>query len=90
MKKGNYKYRIKTLKEFETEYGKHWRDEMNYDLSFPDCMDFLLGTDIIDERGKYFKLECGDRIHHRDWTIISCMVKKIIISPTYKKIELKY
>lgn len=41
------KYRFKTKVEFETDYGCFWRSRVLY--SFPEHMDFLLGTDYHKE-----------------------------------------
>ena len=86
----NYKYRIKTLEEFKNEFGERWRTEINYFVTFPISMDFLLGTDIIDNCGKYNTLDESERIEHRHFSILPGMVKKIILNPNYNKKLLKY
>lgn len=98
MKKRNYKYRIKTLEEFETEYGINWRTSFDHHTSFPENMDFLLGTDVAEEdewgnnindildKNKEFVYKGGGNRYR----ILVSMVKKIILKPTYNKKELKY
>ena len=41
----NKKYRIKTEKEFEKEFGHQWRDIIQYNWLSPH-MDYLFGMDI--------------------------------------------
>ena len=88
-----YKYRFKTLEEFESEFGDNWRAVK---CSFAYEMNYLLGTDvdyecykdelINDELSSESVFQVGGEpgSGYRGWNISGQMVKKIKIGPSYE------
>jgi hypothetical protein len=83
-----YKYRFKTLSEFEQEYGSNWRLMGDDGVEFISSMDYLIGADIDPkyylplEKYKSFVLWIGSS----GFRIIRKMIKKVPIKeiPNYK------
>jgi len=79
-KQTRYKYRYKTLKEFENEFGSNWRERVP--LSWIYQMDYLLGKNVQSNDIRFDK----DIVHETGgYNISKDMIKKNkLSSPTYK------
>ena len=68
------KYRFKTIKEFEKEYGENWRQTVNF--NYDGLMDYLAGQSVSDS--------LGDSIIKRKVAVISQKITnegKWVINP---------
>lgn len=94
-----YKYRFKTMAEFEKEFGSNWRNAV--ECSFVIEMDQLLGKNIpekyyreIDGWFNISKIRCGN-LYYTDSNWFNCsiskgMIKKISLIPLYKPKKFVY
>jgi len=72
----NKKYRIKTEKEFEKEFGHQWRDIIQYNWLSPH-MDYLFGMDITNIINIAYNIK-----HINGWNISNDMLTHN--TPSYK------
>jgi len=96
----DFKYRVKTLEEFEIEFGQDWRGIVK--CSFSDDMDYLLGTDInyncykrvlVRDKiifGGVFQVPGETGSGYTSWNVSEQMVKKIKICPSYNPKKFVY
>jgi len=88
----DYKYRFKTVQEFEDTDGPTWR---RLGAGFIECMDYLLGTEIdrihyehlikdghICIGNDYFRVPKENDYGH--WDISMNMIIRIELNPSYK------
>lgn len=78
-----YRFRIKTEKEFEEEYGLEWKSKVNYYWNEQGHMDFLFGKnlekkipDIIIIDRNFSTNVFNPDINNRSWTVSFDMIKE--------------
>ena len=82
------RYRIKTKKEFEDEFGPNWRERVDY--LFPREMDYLLGTVLPKESINLIELKQPIQIKKLDansyWLIGHQMIKEDLLKDKINKL----